>query len=108
MEQTNASEEIIIQEIAMEVESEFQLGGLSDGLYFTFAAEVAKRYALLAVSKERERIVEIIDKSQGYECVLPEIDPSLGELTSGDIDFVKSKYGQIVFKKELINLINTK
>ena len=62
----------------------------------------------LAVSKERERILEIIDKSQGYECVLPEIDPSLGELTSGDIDFVKSKYGQIVFKKELINLINTK
>lgn len=62
----------------------------------------------LAVSKERERIVEIIDKSQGYECVLPEIDPSLGELTSRDIDFVKSKYGQIVFKKELINLINTK
>jgi len=68
MEQTNASEEIIIQEIAMEVESEFQLGGLSDGLYFTFAAEVAKRYASIAVSKERERrdaqIIEFINSGE--------------------------------------------
>ena len=64
MEQTNASEEIIIQEIAMEVESEFQLGGLSDGLYFTFAAEVAKRYALLAVSKDRERTVDIVKSTE--------------------------------------------
>lgn len=34
-----------IQEIASEVEKEYQMGGLSSGLYFDFAKEVAIRYA---------------------------------------------------------------
>lgn len=60
------------------------------------------------VQMTEERIVDLIDKSQGYECVLPEIDPSLGELTSADIDCVQTKYGQIVFKRDLISLITNK
>lgn len=91
MEQTNASEEIIIQEIAMEVESEFQLGGLSDGLYFTFAAEVAKRYALLAVSKERERVASKIDEVWSLLCQM-------------DTNIKSEKE----YAKDIINLINTK
>lgn len=97
MEQTNASEEIIIQEIAMEVESEFQLGGLSDGLYFTFAAEVAKRYALLAVSKERGRIVgEVKKRSSFFKTIVSE----WGDIY---IDIVKG-----ITEDDIINLINTK
>jgi len=34
-----------IEEIAKEVETEMQMGGLSDGLYMDFAKEVAIRYA---------------------------------------------------------------
>lgn len=37
--------ETLIQQIALEVEREFQSGGLSSGIYMDFAMEVAKRYA---------------------------------------------------------------
>lgn len=47
-----------IECIALNVQKEFQMGGLADGIYLDFASEVAKRYASIAVSKERERIVE--------------------------------------------------
>lgn len=56
----------------------------------------------LAIKEERERIVEMIKNTQGYVSKLPEIDPSLGELTDYDIDFVKDPYGQIIFKAEII------
>lgn len=34
-----------IKKIANEVESDFQMSGLADGLYLDFAIEVAKRYS---------------------------------------------------------------
>ncbi len=37
-------EEDKIKEIALQIQSEFQMGGLADGIYLDFAIEVAKRY----------------------------------------------------------------
>ncbi len=36
----------IIKEIAIEVEKEYQMGGLSDGLYFDYAYDILSRYLL--------------------------------------------------------------
>lgn len=49
-----------------------------------------------------KKIVEAIQNSKGYVAKLPEIDPSLGELEDNDINFVEHKYGQIIFKAEII------
>lgn len=48
-----------IAEIAEQVETEWEMGGLAGGLYEDFAAEVGKRYALLAVQRERERCAKV-------------------------------------------------
>lgn len=58
-----------IEDIAKEVELEFQMGGLSYGLYFDFAKEVATRYAQQQVQEVVEEyktmIVEnLVDKRQ--------------------------------------------
>lgn len=37
-------DEIRFKKIANEIEAEFQMGGLSDGLYYDFALECARRY----------------------------------------------------------------
>lgn len=42
-----------IEEIAREVEEDFQAGGLSSGLYFDFAESVAQIYA-------QQQVVELI------------------------------------------------
>lgn len=50
-----------IEEILLEVEKEFQMGGLSDGVYADYAREVAKRFAAAleykndALQKDAER-----------------------------------------------------
>jgi hypothetical protein len=38
-------DEKLIKEIALQVESEYQMGGLAEGLYLDFAKDVSKRYA---------------------------------------------------------------
>ena len=37
-------DELLFKKIAQEVEQDWQMGGLSDGLYYDFAKEVANRY----------------------------------------------------------------
>lgn len=54
-----------IECIALDVQKEFQMGGLADGIYLDFASEVAKRYASIAVSKEREKKIDE-NTSDGY------------------------------------------
>jgi len=40
-----------INEIALEVQRDFQMGGLADGIYLDFATEVAIRYANIILKK---------------------------------------------------------
>jgi len=37
-------DEALFKKIAEAVETEWQMGGLSDGLYYEYALEIAKRY----------------------------------------------------------------
>ena len=62
----------------------------------------------LAVSKERERILEVIKSAKAYVVKIPEIDPSFGDLIDADLNFIEHKEGNVLFRHELINLINTK
>jgi hypothetical protein len=41
----------LIKQIASEVESKYQMGGLADGLYLDFATDVAIRYADMVAKK---------------------------------------------------------
>lgn len=59
----------------------------------------------LALANRNKELVKKIEKAQGYTLVLPEIDPAFGELTSEDIECVEAEKGQILFKKNIINLI---
>lgn len=43
-----------IEEILLEVEKEFQMGGLSDGVYADYAREVAKRFAAALTARSDE------------------------------------------------------
>lgn len=45
----------IIKPILEAVEKEYQMGGLSDGLYGDYASEVAKRYASVELSSLQEK-----------------------------------------------------
>lgn len=40
-----------LAEIATDVENEYQMGGLFDGIHYDFVTEVAKRYAEQAIDK---------------------------------------------------------
>lgn len=62
----------------------------------------------LTVSKERERILEVIKSAKAYVVKIPEIDPSFGDLIDADLNFIEHKEGNVLFRHELINLINTK
>lgn len=50
----------------------------------------------------------MIKNSQGHIARIPEIDPALGELCDADINFVQHIDGQVIFKRDIINLINPK
>lgn len=50
----------LIAKIALEVEAEYQMGGLSSGLYLNFATDVAIKYTEL---KEHELLQKILFKS---------------------------------------------
>ena len=54
-----------------------------------------------ALAEERERLLREIDEMKGYTVNIPVIDPSLGELTESDIDFVEHINGQILFKNKV-------
>lgn len=53
-----------IEEIAKEVETEMQMGGLSDGLYMDFAKEVAIRYASQREEEVRQAIREFVESKE--------------------------------------------
>lgn len=54
-----------LKEIATAVEEEYQMGGLSDGIYFEFACEVATRFAKSehqrVIEEEYKRCVDVLD-----------------------------------------------
>lgn len=56
----NKDWEADIQPIKEEVEAEYKMGGLSDGLYGDFATEVAIRFAKRATAKAEERVAKRI------------------------------------------------
>jgi hypothetical protein len=45
-----------IKELAQQVESDFKMGGLAEGLYLDFATEVAKRYYGFILQSDIERL----------------------------------------------------
>ena len=45
------TENEIIEAIASEVQAEYQMGGLADGIYLDFATDVAKRYAAKKINE---------------------------------------------------------
>jgi len=60
-----------IKQIARDVEQEFGMGGLSDGIYFDYAKEIAKR----VIKQERQKLIEdkkelLIDQLQRLRGVL--------------------------------------
>lgn len=52
-----------IQEICNEVECEYEMGGLSDGLYGSYAIDVAKRYAEKVLQAERQKQEEMVEEA---------------------------------------------
>ncbi len=57
---------IDLKPILEDVEREYEMGGLSDGLYADYASDVAKRYAsaaLSAVTAERDRLLDAAGKA---------------------------------------------
>ncbi len=40
----DASDDLLLQKIASDLEHEWEMSGLADGLYFDYAAEIAKRF----------------------------------------------------------------
>lgn len=59
--------EKLIEEIALDVQKEYGMAGLSEGLYFDFAKDVAKRYS--------ERMTGVAWQSDQY-CHCEEPTPS--------------------------------
>ena len=55
-----------IEEIVDQVASEFQMGGLSDGVYLDFATEVAKRYAARKDKSSEPSISKPKNKMHAY------------------------------------------
>ena len=62
-----------IEQIMLEVETEFGLGGLSDGICIDFALEVSKRAAL----SERERWEAVLIDLLSAKWCTPEYDKSV-------------------------------
>jgi len=58
------------------------------------------------LKSKQEEIEKSIDEMKGYVPHLPTIDPSLGELTDQDIDFVEHIDGQILFKSKVKPIIS--
>lgn len=58
------------------------------------------------LKSKQEEIEKAIDEMKGYVPHLPTIDPSLGELTDQDIDFVEHIDGQILFKSKVKPIIS--
>lgn len=57
-----------LKPILEDVEREYEMGGLSDGLYADYASDVAKRYAsaaLSAVTAERDRLLAFVTECAG-------------------------------------------
>jgi len=54
-----------IEKIAREVEEEYKIGGLSEGIYLDFATDVAIRYEKEEREKTIEEILEIGDEIDG-------------------------------------------
>lgn len=50
-----------MEKILIDVQTEYGLGGLADGLYGDYASDVARRYAALRVAEERERCAKLCD-----------------------------------------------
>ena len=50
-----------LKKIATEVEKEFKMGGLSDGLYFDFVSKVAKKFGSDLI-KEVKEIIKKVEK----------------------------------------------
>jgi hypothetical protein len=74
--------------ILKQVEREFEMGGLSDGLYADYATEVAKRYAsaaLSAVTAERDRLLQGLAKSETNTMALM-VKHFAGSMTSREQD----------------------
>jgi len=68
----------LIEKIAIEVQTEYQMGGLAEGLYLDFATDVAIRYAnavlqqvdVLELIKLADKIINGDDKKLGMaQCV---------------------------------------
>jgi len=70
-----------------------------------YPAEFAESFLSTSITQaraeERERLLREIDEMKGYTVNIPVIDPSLGELTESDIDFVEHINGQILFKNKV-------
>ncbi len=62
----------ILETIAEEVEAEYKMSGLSSGLYFDFAKDVAIRYADWKIKEFKEVVrkefYDFNDKEQDFQC----------------------------------------
>jgi|GEM_PF-2276167 len=70
---------IDLKPILEDVEREYEMGGLSDGLYADYASDVAKRYAsaaLSAVTAERDRLQEALNFACKALCQVTSSDGS--------------------------------
>lgn len=60
-------DDALLQKICDDVQREWQMGGLSDGLYGDYAKEVAKRYAARPEAGYREALKELLTAQRDYE-----------------------------------------
>jgi len=74
-----------IKEIARKVEAKFQMGGLSDGLYFDFAKEVALYYSReqyqAGAESERKRILKALKSRE----ISPGVTNGKSQFTAEDV-----------------------
>lgn len=98
-------EEIEIIKIAEQIQSEYQMGGLADGIYLDFVKEVAIRYdnlrrgtaISLAVAQREKEIVEMIEEKKLKEPLY--IGETQYRFYKGNVDWV--------YNSALNDIINT-
>lgn len=85
--------------------NKFLIDERTTGEIIKFVDELLHQELQKARESERERIIAEIDNMKGYAVSLPEIDASLGELSSEDIEFTVQPFAQIIFKAEVIKAL---
>ena len=85
----------------IQFENSIPVGGFEQAPYNRI-----KSFIESLLQSKQEEIEKAIDGMKGYVPHLPAIDPSLGELTDQDIDFVEHINGQILFKREVKPIIS--